>query len=91
MAGKEASPSDHKDKDIRKTLKRWCDRGWVLRREGHGFRLYCPCESRCTVINVGGTVSNPGRTARRIDRAAQLCPLDPDDPRRSVTGMDREE
>lgn len=89
MPGNLASPADHTDKDIRKTLKYWCALGWVLRWEGHGFRLYCPCRGRCTVIQIGSTVANPGRVARRIDRAAQLCPKDPDDPRRSLTGMDR--
>jgi hypothetical protein len=91
MAGKLADPSDHSDKDIRKELKYWVDRGWILRRESHGFRLYCPCSRKCTALSIGSTPANPSRTARRIRAAAQLCPKDPEDPRRSLTGMDRGE
>ncbi|GAA4234699.1 hypothetical protein GCM10022254_40190 [Actinomadura meridiana] len=91
MVGKEAKPSDHKNKNIREVLKKLCDLGWTLRREGHGYRLYCPCSTKCTTIPVGGTPANPSNAAMRITRAAQRCPKDPDDPRRSLTGMDREE
>ncbi|RBQ14060.1 hypothetical protein DP939_42545 [Spongiactinospora rosea] len=88
MAGKTADPSEHTDKDIRKTLRHWVSLGWSLRREGHGFRLYCPCQNMCTTIPVGSTPANPGRTIRWINNAAQQCPKDADDPRRALTGMD---
>ncbi|SPL93946.1 unnamed protein product [[Actinomadura] parvosata subsp. kistnae] len=39
---------------------------------------------------MGSTPANVGRTVRRINNAAQLCPMDSDDPRRALTGMDRQ-
>lgn len=89
MTGRLADPSEHTDKDVRKALRRWVDQGWALRHEGHGFRLYCPCENKCTTIPVPSTPRNSGNAARRLTSAAQQCPKDADDPRRSLTGMDR--
>lgn len=91
MTGKAVDPSEHSNKDIRKELDYWVSMGWIFRKEGHGFRLYCPCEGKCTTIPVGGTVPRPERRVRGIRTAAQLCPKDPEDPRRSLTGLGRGE
>jgi hypothetical protein len=86
MTGKIVSPSDHPDKDIRSWIKPLCDKGWTLRTEGHGYRLYCSCG--CTTIHIGSTPSKK-RLKSRIKTYGQRCPLPLDDPRRSLTGMDR--
>ncbi|MBT2395052.1 hypothetical protein [Streptomyces sp. ISL-100] len=84
MVGREVSPADHQDKEIREVLKRLVAAGWALRKEGHWGRLYCSCPGGgCLTIPVPGTAKNPGRTARNIARRAKLCPLPEDDPRRS--------
>lgn len=73
-------------------LKRLVNEGWTLRKEGHKIRAYCPCEGRaCTTIAIPGTPRDSDVAAQRVARAAGTCPKDDDDPRRSLTGMDREQ
>jgi len=48
------------------------ERGWRLRREGHKFRLYCPCGKG--TIRVDGTPRSPEWAARRIRRDMARCP-----------------
>lgn len=84
MTGKEISPSDHPKHELRPVLERLVREGWILRKEGHWGRLYCVCG--CLRIQVSGTPKDPGRAARRIRKEARMCPLSPDDPRRSITG-----
>ncbi|PZT74366.1 hypothetical protein DNK56_11595 [Streptomyces sp. AC1-42W] len=87
MVGREMSPADHQDKEIRVVLKQLVAAGWSLCKEGHWGRLYCPCPDRsCTTIPVPGTAGNPSRTARSIARRARLCPLPEGDPRRALSG-----
>lgn len=87
MVGRELSPADHQDKEIREVLKRLVADGWTLRKEGHWGRLYCVCaEGRCLAIPVPGTARDPGRTARNLARRAKLCPLPEGDPRRAPGG-----
>lgn len=81
MTGKEISPVDHPDKEMRESLKELTKSGWTLRKEGHWGRLYCDCG--CSVLQVAGTPRNAGSEARRIRRQARRCPLPADDPRRS--------
>ncbi|KOG65917.1 hypothetical protein ACH4GK_12400 [Streptomyces rimosus] len=91
MVGSEIRPCDHPKKDVRRVLEKWTARGWVLRKDGHWGRLYCPCEGRCTVIPVAGTPRSPTAHARVIDRLAARCPLPGEAPNRSLTGMPRGE
>ncbi|GAA3745887.1 hypothetical protein [Salinactinospora qingdaonensis] len=84
MTGKEISPADHPDKEIRRVLNDLAAKGWVVRKEGHWGRLYCDCG--CSCIQIPGSAKNVTRAARRIAREAQRCPLPPTDPRRSLTG-----
>lgn len=90
MPGKTVDPADHPDKDIRGWLEDPCDTGWTLHKEGHKFRLYCPCG--CTTIPIPGTAGgNKKRLRLKIVSKVQRCPLPEGDPRRSLTGMDREQ
>ena len=87
MTGAELHPSDHKDPPVRKVLKKLVKKHWVLRKEGHWGRLYCPCsDGGCTTIPVSGTPGNADIEARKIERLAARCPLKPGDARRSVAG-----
>ena len=70
-------------KEIREVVERLVKAGWELRAEGHKATSYCPCEGQCPTIPVPGTPRNAGSAARRIERRAKLCPLPPDDPRRT--------
>lgn len=87
MTGALLDPSDHPDHEVRKALKKLVKRRWILRKEGHWGRLYCPCDNGgCTTISVGGSPENPEREAVRITRIAARCPLKRGDPRRSLAG-----
>lgn len=91
MVGKPLDASSIQSKDVRKVVEELLkEGGWTLRKEGHGARLHCPCESACTTIPVPGTPRNEGNLARRIARTARRCPLPPDAPNRSLTGRPRE-
>lgn len=49
--------------------------GWRIRRQGHAFRLYCPCPAEPhSTVRVDGTPRNPTMQARRITRDAARCP-----------------
>ncbi|GAA3749461.1 hypothetical protein HDA32_001129 [Spinactinospora alkalitolerans] len=84
MTGRDISPSDHQDKEVRKVLKKLVEQGWTLHKEGHWGRLYCDCG--CSCVQVPGTPKNADRAARRIKQEAGRCPLPEDDPRRSLAG-----
>lgn len=91
MVGKSLDASAIAQKEIRAVVAPLLKDGWTLHKEGHGFRLYCPCDDGgCTTIPIGSTPANTGNAARRIRRMAQRCPLPPDDPNRSLTGRPRE-
>jgi len=91
MTGAELDPSDHTDHEVRKVLKKLAGQRWILRKEGHWGKLYCPCgDGGCTTIPVPGTPKNPGNAARRISKIAARCPLKPGDARRSLTGKPRQ-
>ena len=49
-------------------------RGWQLRRQGHGWRMYCPCGDRAGQFVIPHTPPSPGNVARRMRRNAELCP-----------------
>jgi hypothetical protein len=90
MPGDELDPSAHRDPGVRKVLKKLVRQGWILRKEGHWGRLYCPSgDGGCTTIPVGGTPKNVGNEVKKITRLADRCPLKPGDARRSVTGLQR--
>jgi hypothetical protein len=90
MPGPEMSPSSHRHPEVRRVLEDLVAEGWTLRREGHWGRLYCPCkDGGCTTIPVGGTLPKPDWVAKKIKRLASRCPLDLDDPRRSLAGKPR--
>ncbi len=86
MTGRGLEPSSHTKLPVRKVLLQLVQDGWTLRAEGHWGKLYCPCESTCVKITVGGTPRNPEREARRILQEGRRCPLPEDDPRRPVRG-----
>jgi hypothetical protein len=90
MTGADLSPSEHQDPEVQRVLRMLVEKKWTLRKEGHWGRLYCPCAGKCTTIPVGGTPRNAGQAARKIERLAARCPLDPDDPRRSLAGRPRD-
>lgn len=48
------------------------EQGWRLRRQGHKFRLYCPCGKG--TIRVDGTPRSPEWVARRVRRDLAHCP-----------------
>jgi len=49
------------------------DRGWTVRVQGHGVRLYCPCGQHGG-LSVAGTPASPSNEARRIRRfVARVC------------------
>lgn len=51
------------------------DYGFRLRRQGHKFALYCPCdEADRGWMSVNGTPRNPSNHARHIRRAIGHCP-----------------
>ncbi|GHA91686.1 hypothetical protein GCM10010392_17580 [Streptomyces clavifer] len=90
MVGRELKPSEHPKKDVRHVLEKWASQGWVVRKEGHWGKLYCPCEGLCTAIPIAGSPQNEGAHARKVDRLASRCPLPPDAPNRSLTGRARD-
>jgi hypothetical protein len=50
------------------------ERKFVLRKQGHGFALYCPCGGRSPFIRVDGTPGNPTWKAKRLRRSVSHCP-----------------
>jgi hypothetical protein len=50
------------------------ERGFTLRKQGHGFALYCPCGGRSPFIRVDGTPGNPTWKARKLRRCVSQCP-----------------
>jgi len=50
--------------------------GWKLRRQGHGYRLFCPCprSGGGRGVPVPGTPANPGNAAKRLRRNLEHCP-----------------
>lgn len=48
---------------------------WIVRKQGHKFRLYCPCGGRDgKSFGLGGTVKNPTSKARYVRRTVDKCP-----------------
>lgn len=91
MTGAEICPADHPKKAVRDVLRSLTGQGWRLHKGGHWGKLFCPCpHGGCTTIPVHGTPKNAERHARDILRRARLCPLPSYDPRRSLTGFDRD-
>lgn len=65
------------DKEVFEVVVELYRRGWKVRRQGHKFRLYCPCENRehgGRSIAVPGTSAKPVTQARRLRRNAEHCP-----------------
>lgn len=90
MTGVELDPADHTKRPVRNVLKKLVEEGWTLRKGGHWGKLYCPCpDGGCTTIPVHGTPRVPERHARSLLSRARRCPLPEGDPRRSLTGLNR--
>ncbi|KXP10144.1 hypothetical protein AXK60_06570 [Tsukamurella pseudospumae] len=52
---------------------------WVVRDQGHGVRLYCPCGGQLgRAVSVAGTPKFPGSCAKNIRRTVDKCPDDHD-------------
>ena len=50
-------------------------RRWQIRRQGHKFYAYCPCDGgHGAKVRIDGTPRNPSGQARRILREAGHCP-----------------
>lgn len=49
-------------------------RGWRLRRQGHKFRVYCPCGDGAGHFAINGSPRNPAAHARQLARQAARCP-----------------
>lgn len=49
--------------------------GWRIRRQGHKFRIYCPCGGETgTTIRVDGTPRNADSHSERVRREMRHCP-----------------
>lgn len=50
--------------------------GWKFRRQGHGYRAYCPCDRADggRGVPIPGSPPNPGNVARRLLRNCEHCP-----------------
>ena len=55
--------------DVLKDLE---SKGWRIRRQGHKFKLYCPCKEG--TVSVNGTPKNPDNHAQRVRRLVEHCP-----------------
>lgn len=85
MPGPIVGLSAHGDKDVREWLRPLIKEGWVLRKEGHGYRLYCSCKPcSCTKITIPSTPGNKRRLKEKIKVESGRCPLDQTDPRRDL-------
>lgn len=50
--------------------------GWKFRKQGHGYRAYCPCDTRNggRGAAIPGSPGRPGNAAKRLLRNAEHCP-----------------
>ena len=72
-----ASVRSEIDKEVFGVVEELMGAGWRLRRQGHKFRIYCPCpdgDATRATIAVNGTPKNPSTHARQVRRAAAHCP-----------------
>lgn len=63
------------NKDVFDVVK-WAveEKNFSLRKQGHGYALYCPCGGRTGFVRVDGTPGNPTWKAKKIRRAVNHCP-----------------
>lgn len=52
------------------------ERGWGIRKQGHAYRVYCPCDrgSGGRGVAVPGTSGRAESQAKRLRRNAEHCP-----------------
>jgi len=60
------------DKEIYGLLQKYERLGWVLKRQGHKFRFFCPCG--LNAVSVNGSPQNAKRHADRVEREIGHCP-----------------
>lgn len=62
--------------EVREALKVLYKEGWGIRKQGHGYRVYCPCSraSGGRSFPVPGTPPNPGNVVRRLLQNREHCP-----------------
>lgn len=74
---------DLSPEDVRSTVNKdvfdaiayaYHEKGFSIRKQGHGYGLYCPCGGRLNFVRVDGTPRNPTWHARKIRRAVDRCP-----------------
>jgi len=53
-------------------LKELESKGLRIRRQGHKFKLYCPCKKGWVTVN--GSPQNAGVHAKRVRQQAEHCP-----------------
>lgn len=54
------------------------DRGWTVREQGHGVRIYCPGtgpEHLRHQMSIAGTSRSEDGQAKRIDRFVRTCTI----------------
>lgn len=63
------------DKDLYAVVE-WAvtERDFRLRKQGHGFYLYCPCGGRNLGVRVDHTPRNPTWAAKKIKYSVARCP-----------------
>lgn len=63
------------DKEVFDAVKQVVALGFRIRKQGHAFALYCPCDSSdASFITVPGSSKRPWSQAQRIQRSAKRCP-----------------
>jgi hypothetical protein len=65
----------HSKKDVEVALTHFRTAGWYMMPNsgGHGIRIGCPHECKCSV-SVSSTPKNPGNHAIKILRILRKCP-----------------
>lgn len=62
------------DAEIFVVLLKLDDLGWKLSKQGHGYRVYCPCDTAGRGVAVPSSSGRKGSQARRLLRNAEHCP-----------------
>lgn len=63
-------------KEVYDACAQLADDGWKFRKQGHGYRAYCPCQraNGGRGVPIPGSPPNPGNVARRLLQNREHCP-----------------